>query len=249
MSTPPDQTATPTGAAMDRRIVSPRAVNRKRLRLVLIGSRGAGRRAARLAADPIERIRPTSPRPTSRPAPSPTRPSTTICPYARPSRPRSPPSSASSRAGQVDKLLVQDGTMVAAGQPLATLDNPTLKLDILTRECAIASQLGTVSGDDLALERAKLDRATQTASASYDLIKARRDLVDPPAAPRPGLRLRRRASRATARRTNISRSASPSSSRARRRRTASPPYRPRASPIHARGFRAISPRSKAASTR
>lgn len=78
--------------------------------------------------------------------------------------------------GQVEKLLVQDGTKVTAGQPLATLLNPALKLDILTREAAIASQLGTVSADDLALEKGRLDRATQTASAGYDLVKARRDL-------------------------------------------------------------------------
>ncbi len=78
--------------------------------------------------------------------------------------------------GQVEKLLVQDGASVATGQPLATLANPALKLDILTREATIASQLGTVSGDDLALERSRLDRATQTASAGYDLVKAKRDL-------------------------------------------------------------------------
>ena len=36
--------------------------------------------------------------------------------------------------GQVEKLLVQDGAWVTAGQPLATLVNPTLKLDVLTRE-------------------------------------------------------------------------------------------------------------------
>lgn len=78
--------------------------------------------------------------------------------------------------GQVAKLLVQDGVPVSAGQPLATLVNPTLKLDVLTREAEIASHLGTLSGDDLALERSRLDRASQTASASYDLIKARREL-------------------------------------------------------------------------
>jgi HlyD family secretion protein len=78
--------------------------------------------------------------------------------------------------GQVEKLLVQDGTMVTAGQPLATVLNPSLKLDILTREAAIAGQLGTVSADDLALERGRLDRSTQTAAAGYDLVKARRDL-------------------------------------------------------------------------
>lgn len=78
--------------------------------------------------------------------------------------------------GQVEKLLVQDGAAVTEGQPLATLLNPSLKLDVLTREAEIASQLGTLSGDDLALEKSRLDRASQTASASYDLIKARRDL-------------------------------------------------------------------------
>lgn len=78
--------------------------------------------------------------------------------------------------GQVEKLLVQDGTAVTEGQPLATLINPALKLDVLTREAEIASQLGTLSGDDLALEKSRLDRASQTSSASYDLIKARRDL-------------------------------------------------------------------------
>ncbi len=78
--------------------------------------------------------------------------------------------------GQVEKLLVQDGSMVTASQALARLANPSLKLDVLTREATIASQLGSVSGDDLALERSRLDRATQTASANYDFIKAKRDL-------------------------------------------------------------------------
>lgn len=78
--------------------------------------------------------------------------------------------------GQVERLIVQDGAAVTAGQPLATLANPQLKLDILTREAAIAGQLGTVSGEDLSLERGSRDRDTQVAGADYDLIKARRDL-------------------------------------------------------------------------
>lgn len=78
--------------------------------------------------------------------------------------------------GQVARLIAQDGMQVAAGQALATLDNPALKLDILTRESGIAGQLGTVSGDDLALEKSRLDRETQASSAGYDLVKARRDL-------------------------------------------------------------------------
>ncbi|MDQ2879268.1 MAG: HlyD family efflux transporter periplasmic adaptor subunit [Pseudomonadota bacterium] len=78
--------------------------------------------------------------------------------------------------GQVEKLMVQDGMMVAAGQPLATLANPSLKLDILSREAEIAGRLGDISGQDLTLERNRLDRANETATADYDLVKARRDL-------------------------------------------------------------------------
>lgn len=79
--------------------------------------------------------------------------------------------------GQVETLLVQDGTMVAAGQPIARLANPSLRLEVLSREAQIAGQLGDVSGQDLSLERNRLDRASQIAQANYDLIKARRDLA------------------------------------------------------------------------
>ena len=68
------------------------------------------------------------------------------------------------------------GDHLVAHQPLATLANPTLKLDVLTREADIASQLGALSGDELAIERNKLDRRSQTSAASYDLLKAQRDL-------------------------------------------------------------------------
>jgi HlyD family secretion protein len=79
--------------------------------------------------------------------------------------------------GQVERLLVQDGTMVMAGQPLATLANPELRLDVLTREAQIASQLGSVAGEDLGIERNRLDRSGQIAQANYDLIKAKRELL------------------------------------------------------------------------
>lgn len=79
--------------------------------------------------------------------------------------------------GQVEKLLVQDGAMVAAGQPLATLANPELRLDVLTREAQIASQLGGVEGEDLGIARNRIDRSAQLAQANYDLIKAQRELL------------------------------------------------------------------------
>ncbi len=79
--------------------------------------------------------------------------------------------------GQVERLLVQDGARVAAGEPLATLANPELRLDVLTREAQIASQLGQVAGEGLGIERSRLDRAGEVAQARYDLIKAERELA------------------------------------------------------------------------
>ncbi len=78
--------------------------------------------------------------------------------------------------GQVEQMLAQDGAMVVEGQPLAMLANPTLKLDVLTREAQIASQLGGIASEGLGIERNRLDRAAQVSQAEYDLIKARRDL-------------------------------------------------------------------------
>lgn len=78
--------------------------------------------------------------------------------------------------GQVERLLVQDGATVTEGDPLAKLTNPTLKLDVLTREAQIAGQLGGIASEGLGIERNRLDRAAQVAQAEYDLIKARRDL-------------------------------------------------------------------------
>ncbi len=78
--------------------------------------------------------------------------------------------------GQVQELLVQDGALVAKGQPLASLANPELRLQVLSQEAQIASQLGGVAGENLGIQRTRVDRAGQVAQAEYDLIRARRDL-------------------------------------------------------------------------
>ncbi len=79
--------------------------------------------------------------------------------------------------GQVERLFVQDGAMVTAGQTLATLANPSLKLDVLSREAQIAGQLGGLASEDLGIERNRLERDSQLAQATYDLLKARRELT------------------------------------------------------------------------
>jgi len=77
--------------------------------------------------------------------------------------------------GQVDTLLVQDGAMVTQGEPLATLANPELRLQVMTQEAQIASQLGGLAGENLGIARSRSDRETQLSQAEYDLIKAQRE--------------------------------------------------------------------------
>lgn len=78
--------------------------------------------------------------------------------------------------GQLEELLVQDGALVTKGQPLARLANPDLELTVLSQEAQIASQLGGVAGENLGIQRSRVERAGQVAATEYDLIRARRDL-------------------------------------------------------------------------
>ena len=78
--------------------------------------------------------------------------------------------------GQVEELMVQDGDVVTKNQLLAQLTNPELRLQVLSQEAQIASQLGGVAGENLGIQRARADRAGQVSQAEYDLIRARRDL-------------------------------------------------------------------------
>lgn len=78
--------------------------------------------------------------------------------------------------GQVDQVLALDGAAVAAGAPLARLSNPQLRLDVTAREAEIAGRLGDVSGQQLALQRARVERDREIDETRYNLLKARREL-------------------------------------------------------------------------
>jgi HlyD family secretion protein len=79
--------------------------------------------------------------------------------------------------GQVDQVLVLDGSEVAAGQPLARLVNPQLRRTVVSQEADIAGKLGDVSNQELTLQRAQADREKELAQAHYDLQKARQELA------------------------------------------------------------------------
>jgi len=65
--------------------------------------------------------------------------------------------------------------MVKQGEPLATLANPELRLQVMTQEAQIASQLGGLAGENLGIARSRSDRETQLSQAEYNLIQAQRE--------------------------------------------------------------------------
>jgi HlyD family secretion protein len=78
--------------------------------------------------------------------------------------------------GQVDKVLVLDGAEVSAGEALASLTNPQLKLDVSSKEADIAGKLSDASAQTLSLQRNRLDRDKEISETSYNLLKAEHDL-------------------------------------------------------------------------
>lgn len=79
--------------------------------------------------------------------------------------------------GQVRTVAVQDGSLVSAGQVLATLSNPQLELDVTSREAAITGQMGTASAARLTLQQNLATERDAIAEASYAQLKAQRDLT------------------------------------------------------------------------
>ncbi len=70
-----------------------------------------------------------------------------------------------------------DGALVAANQPLAHLANPTLRLDVASREAEIAARLGDLAAQELALRRGNAEVGDGIAAANNELLRAEHDLA------------------------------------------------------------------------
>ena len=80
--------------------------------------------------------------------------------------------------GRVERVLVEDGTMVTQGQILAELSNSDLQLNVLARQTEVIQQVNSMRSQELALsqtrlanERARIeaDLATQTARRNFEM--------------------------------------------------------------------------------
>ena len=78
--------------------------------------------------------------------------------------------------GRVERLLVADGAVVAAGTVLATLANPELERQVGASEAEISARMGDARGQMLQMQRSRVDRERELAQARYELLQAQQAL-------------------------------------------------------------------------
>ncbi len=78
--------------------------------------------------------------------------------------------------GRVEEVLVEDGTLVAAGDPIARLSNTNLQLEVLGREAAVTEQLNNMRTIELQLEQNRLSHKRNLVEIDYQVIRLNRSI-------------------------------------------------------------------------
>jgi HlyD family secretion protein len=76
--------------------------------------------------------------------------------------------------GRVERVLVEDGTMVQQGQMLAVLSNSDLQLNVLARQTEVTQQLNSMRSQELALNQTRLSNERALIEAELAMQTARR---------------------------------------------------------------------------
>jgi HlyD family secretion protein len=76
--------------------------------------------------------------------------------------------------GRVESVLVEDGTLVNAGDPIALLSNTNLQLEVLGREAAVTEQLNNMRTIELQLEQNRLSHKSNLVEIDYQIVRLNR---------------------------------------------------------------------------
>jgi HlyD family secretion protein len=76
--------------------------------------------------------------------------------------------------GRVEQILVEDGAVVQAGQPLAILSNSDLQLNVLARQTEVTQQINSMRSQELALSQTRLANERALIEAELQAQTARR---------------------------------------------------------------------------
>lgn len=78
--------------------------------------------------------------------------------------------------GRVDRVLVEDGTVVTAGDPIVVLSNTSLQLEVLGREAAVTEQLNFMRTLELQLEQNRLSHKRNLVEIDYQITRLTRSI-------------------------------------------------------------------------
>jgi HlyD family secretion protein len=78
--------------------------------------------------------------------------------------------------GRVERVLVEDGAMVEAGQPIALLSNTNLQLVVLGREAEVTEQLNFMRTIELQLEQNRLSHKRNLVEIDYQIVRLNRSI-------------------------------------------------------------------------
>lgn len=78
--------------------------------------------------------------------------------------------------GRVERVLVEDGTLVRAGQPIAELSNTNLQLEVLSRDAAVTEQLNNMRTIELQLEQNRLNHKRNLVEIDYQIVRLGRSI-------------------------------------------------------------------------
>jgi HlyD family secretion protein len=78
--------------------------------------------------------------------------------------------------GRVEQVLVEDGAMVRAGDPIVRLSNTNLQLEVLGREAAVTEQLNFMRTLELQLEQNRLAHKRNLVEIDYQITRLMRSI-------------------------------------------------------------------------
>jgi len=79
--------------------------------------------------------------------------------------------------GRVERVLIEDGAIVSAGDPIAMLSNTTLQLEVLGREAAVTEQLNNMRTIELQLEQNRLSHKSNLVEIDYQIVRLERAIT------------------------------------------------------------------------
>jgi len=79
--------------------------------------------------------------------------------------------------GRVERVLVEDGALVKAGDPIALLSNTNLQLEVLGREAAVTEQLNNMRTIELQLEQNRLSHKRNLVEIDYQITRLNRSIA------------------------------------------------------------------------